>query len=117
GVEWRGAGVGEGPEGGEGVWDPQVGPLPHAARVGAGDAPGDRAAVASWLDHRGRRDGPLVAVPGRAAPPGRAVRAGRAVEHDGPRLGRRGARTGRPGATSEAGVRAGARVGSVLAPR
>jgi hypothetical protein len=54
-----------------------------------------------------RRDGPLIAIPGRAASPGRALPAGGAVEHDGPRPGGRGARVERPGAAPEARVRAG----------
>ena len=59
------------------------------------------------LGHRRRRDGPLVAIPGRAASPGRALSAGGAVEHDGPRPGGCGARVERPGAAPQAGLRAG----------
>ena len=89
------------------VRHPQGGALPDAARAGAGDAPGDRPAAAARLGHRRRRDGPVVAIPGRTASVERALSPGGAVEHDGPRPGRCGARVERPGAAPEAGLRAG----------
>ena len=45
-------GVGQGPGAAQAVRHPQVGPLPHAARAGVGDARGDRPAVAARLGHR-----------------------------------------------------------------
>jgi hypothetical protein len=99
--------VGPGPGAAEAVRHPQGGALPDAARAGAGDAPGDRAAAAARVGHRGRRDGPVVAVPGRAPPFERALPAGGAVEHDRPRPGRSAARVDRPGAAPQACVRAG----------
>ena len=96
-------GVGQGPRAAEAVRHPQGGAVPDAARAGAGDARGDRAAAAARLGHRRRRDGPLVAVPGRVASLERALPAGGAVEHDGPRPGGRGARSGAAGGRTRSG--------------